>query len=190
MLYTGLEPALFFLPMPMLTNPAGQAQLFYHGTRRQFDVFRVNALGMIHFSSARGQAEEFASMVRGEPGNVAPIGPPRIVAAHLHSECPFDPRLIRDVEALMDRLDWNQVVQEAEDFSQSSWTLAQAQRWLREGQWQILELPSVLAHLQTHHDALVMEEMGVRNVAVFQASQVHVVRDPFVPRPSRFRSPG
>lgn len=101
------------------------------------------------------------------------------------SERPFRASDPESLQKVLADLDWDQVQAEAEAFSQSPWTQDQLRRWLSEGQWQLLELPSVLNLIRARHDALIMEEMGVCNVAVFGPDQVHGVPDPMAPQRRR-----
>ena len=159
--------------MDVLRNRFGDPVVFYHGTRRVFERLQSNALGLIHFSEDRRQAEEFAQDVRGQGSS--PIGDGRIIAAHLKVSRLFDCADPVKLNALADRLDWACVLRELEDLSQSPWDEGMARRWLAQGQWQLLELPSVLAEIRSCSDGLVMHELGARNIAVFDPDQVVVI---------------
>jgi hypothetical protein len=145
----------------LLLDQNNLPQLFYHGTRKAFDQIAPNAVGLIHFSSSKKQAEEFAEHIRGEAATDN-IGPSRIIEAHLQAENPFDPHEQKIMQALLEILDMNQVLSEAEDLSQSPWTSAEIEKWFAEGQWQMLELPCVLAEIKQSFDGIVMYEMGCR----------------------------
>lgn len=147
-------------------------RFFYHGTRRTFDHIRPNEIGLIHFSTNRLQAAEFAEYPRGF-GWKADNGVGRIIEAHLLVERLFDPLDRATMISLMGQLDV--VVAEAEEMSQSPWTRREASKWLEEGQWQMLELPSVLKAIRSVADGLVMFELGCRNVAVFDPAQVRIL---------------
>lgn len=158
--------------MELLRTLSCQPLVVYHGTRSVFDQILPNEIGLIHFSEARSQAEDFAQHVRGAPSETRLIGPPRVITAHLRADRVFDSTDRVALQALRADLNMDQVALEAEELSQSPWTLAGVEKWLSEGQWQILELPSVLAQLRKRADALAMWELGVRNWAVFNPDQV------------------
>lgn len=169
--------------MHALTDQNGNPKLYYHGTRREFEVFLPNQIGLIHFSELRSQAQEFSCHPRGD--HRLPVGEPRIICAHLFADKLFDTENREALEELADSLDWNVVVREAEELSQSPWTVEEAQRWLAQGEWQILELPAVLGEIRRNYDGMVMHELGARNVAVFSPVQVKVVGVEVLPEPGR-----
>ena len=73
----------------------------------------------------------------------------------------------------------------AEELSQSPWTIELAQEWLAQGQWQMLELPSVLSAIREQYDGMLMRELGAKNIAVFCADQITVVDIQTLPEPKR-----
>lgn len=167
----------------MLLDENDQPKIYYHGTRRIFDRFAPNEIGLIHFSELQHQAQEFSQYARGDRS--LPQGPARIISAYLKADNLFDTTSKEDLQKLSDNLDWELVIQEAEELSQSPWTIQLAQRWLAEGQWQILELPCVLSAIRQRYDGIVMYELGVRNIAVFSADQINVIDSQLLPEPRR-----
>lgn len=160
--------------MPLLCDDQQAPCVFYHGTRRPFDHFKPNAIGLIHFSSSRRQAEEFAQEARGD--RRLPVGEARVISVHLKAGRVFDCADTQALAALADTLDWDLVIEQAEELSQLPWTREEARAWLNRGEWQILELPCVLEQLRQRADAVVMQELGVRNIAVLSPDQVHILR--------------
>lgn len=159
---------------PLLLDDQGRPQVFYHGTQRVFEQIRPNALGLIHFSSSRVQAGEFSEHPRG--GCTADgLGAPTVWEAYLRVRRLFDPKNRMDTKTLIDRLDLNQVAIEAEEAYESPWPESEMIEWLASGQWQMLELPSILPKIQEMADGLVMYELGCRNIAVFRSDQVEMI---------------
>lgn len=165
-----------------------QPIVFYHGTQRVFGRFTPNAMGLIHFSPSRQQAEEFAQHARGDLA--LPVGLPRVIRAHLLADRVFDCSREADLSNLAAALDWEQVVGQIEESSQSNWSQEEARRWLAMGAWQILELPCVLEQVRRRADAMVVQELGVRNVAVFSADQVQIIDWDWVSEPAARRRMG
>lgn len=167
----------------MLLDEKDQPKIYYHGTRRIFDRFGPNEIGLIHFSELQHQAQEFSQYARGDRS--LPVGPPRIISAHLQVESLLDTNDAKALAALSDSLDWQVVIQEAEELSQAPWTIELAQEWLAQGQWQMLELPSVLSAIREQYDGMLMRELGAKNIAVFCADQITVVDIQTLPEPKR-----
>lgn len=167
--------------MSTFTDTGDQQQVYYHGTQRVFDTFQPNTLGLIHFSACKYQAREFAEYARG-PSSLAQ-GPKRVIGALLNVGTLLDTQDKDMLTTLSDHLDWRQAMLELEEFSQSPWDIDMAQKWLKEGQWQLMELPCVLEYIKQHFDGIVMFEMGVRNIAVFSPNQIQVISDEIVGEP-------
>ncbi|WP_454727728.1 MULTISPECIES: ADP-ribosyltransferase-containing protein [Cupriavidus] len=144
-------------------DATGQPAIYYHGTRSDFSIFRGNDKGLIFVSSSAAQAGEFA---RAREGSA-------LMPLYVSVQRPFDPEKSDQIDSVVANLDFDIAVQEATELSQSPWTADEVERWLREGQWQILELPCVLQILREQgFDGIYLNEMGVRNLAVFSPNQL------------------
>lgn len=173
--------------MSIVTDTDGQEKVYYHGTQRVFDQFQPNELGLIHFSESKEQAKEFAEYARGSSHLV--LGPKRVMGALLSVDNLFNTQDETVLTQLSEHLDWGKVVLELEEFSQSSWEVGMARKWLKEGQWQLLELPCVLDYIKQHFDGIVMLEMGVKNIAVFSPDHIQVVSSEILDEPKTAPKP-
>lgn len=176
--------------MTWLSTSEQQPQVFYHGTRRRFDSFRPDSNGLIHFAQSRERASEFATHVRGGPGDPTVLDTPRVIEVHLRCERPFDVRQPGQAQWLMSQLDLDVVAEQAYELTSATWGWSELTTWIERGAWQMMELPAVLEVLKSTHDAIFMEELSQYHVAVLNPDQVHVLNPCPIVEPDRPRRRG
>lgn len=154
-----------------VVDAEGDPLVLYHGSLLDFDEFRPNDAGLIFLTDSPGEAANYAVHKSWSGPEVAQ--PVVLMPCFVRACSPFeaaDSACLRQVEP---HVDFDAVAEQLQELSLLDWTAQQARRWFCEGAWQALETPEVLRCIrEAGFDGLWVQELGLRNLAVFEPAQV------------------
>lgn len=153
----------------VIKDSKGRPQIYYHGSKQNFDTFRLNDLGLIFASPNETFAEAFAGI------NELSLEQNPAIPLYVRAENPWDYENPQHVEALLDYeipdVRYNTVREFVENYY-NMLSPEEAVNKLRQGDWSVLETPEVIEAIKDlGHDGVFLQEATHKNIAVFSPNQ-------------------
>ena len=153
-----------------IKDKQGEPQVMYHGTPHTFDTFQPNYQGLIFVSPDKMFGEAFAGIdpITGEHRQPLPL--------FVRAENPWDytnPEHVKSIFAPgTEAHDWL-LKNYRRLYSNPDGTISDALDEIANGDWELLEQPSVIRALKDNgYDSMYVREMGNKNLAVFDPNQL------------------